>query len=102
MCRFSWRAILVGSSAEKLLGMDFSRDTVVHLGLSAALNRFVGVVAAAAVVGLIAGLFYRPLSMAAVGGVVMLVIGAAGFHRRACDSAAKAAPALLVVVRPCG
>jgi DoxX-like family len=91
-------AVLAGSSATKLLGTNFSTDTATHLGYSLALNRFVGLCEAAAVVGLIAGLFWRPLAIAAAGGVVLLTIGALGFHRRAGDSLGRAAPALLVLI----
>jgi hypothetical protein len=91
-------AVLAGSSATKLLGTSFSRDTAAHLGYSPALNRFVGVCEAAAVVGLIAGLFWRPLAIAAAGGVVLLMIGALGFHRHAGDSLGRAAPALLLLI----
>jgi DoxX-like family len=90
-------AVLAGSSATKLLGTRFSTDTAAHLGLSRRLNRFVGICEAAAVVGLIAGLCWRPLVIAAAAGVVLLMIGALGFHRRAGDSLGRAAPALLVL-----
>jgi DoxX-like family len=91
-------AVLAGSSATKLFGTKFSKDTAAHLGYSLSLNRVVGVCEAAAVVGLIAGLFWRPLAIAAAGGVVLLTIGALGFHRRAGDSLGRAAPALLVLI----
>ena len=91
-------AVLAGSSATKLLGTEFSTTTAEHLGMSLGLNRFVGVCEAAAVVGLIAGLFWRPLAIAAAGGVVAMLIGALIFHRRAGDSLGRAAPAAGVLV----
>jgi DoxX-like family len=91
-------AVLAGSSATKLLGTRFSRDTAAHLGYSQGLNRLIGVCEAAAVVGLIAGLFWRPFAIAAAGGVVLLMIGALTFHRRAGDSLARVTPALLVLL----
>jgi hypothetical protein len=91
-------AVLAGSSATKLLGTSFSNDTAAHLGISLALNRFVGVCEGAAVVGLVAGLFWRPLAIAAAGGVVLLMIGALSFHRRAGDSLGRASPALVVLL----
>ena len=91
-------AVLAGSSATKLLGTEFSTTTAEHLGMSLGLNRFVGVCEAAAVIGLVAGLFWRPMAIAAAAGVVVMLIGALVFHRRAGDSLARAAPAILVLI----
>ena len=67
-----------------------------HLGISSALTRFIGYCQIAAVVGLIAGLFWRPLGIAAATGVVLLMVGAVVFHRRVGDSIAPMMPALIV------
>ena len=91
-------AVLAGSAATKFLGTRFSTETAAHLGLSPALNRVVGICETAAVVGLVGGLLWWPLGIAAAGGVMLLMLGALTFHRRAGDSMATAAPALLVLV----
>jgi hypothetical protein len=58
-----------------------------HMGLSAGLVRFIGLAEAAAAVGLIVGLFWQPLGVAAAVGFAILLIGAVGFHAKAGDYA---------------
>lgn len=54
-------------------------------GLSAALVRFIGLAELAAAGGLIAGLFWRPIGIAAAAGFAVLLVGAVGFHAKAGD-----------------
>ncbi|WP_433788647.1 DoxX family protein [Actinoplanes sp. CA-252034] len=54
-------------------------------GLSAALVRFIGLAEVAAAGGLIAGLFWRPIGIAAAAGFAVLLIGAVIFHAKAGD-----------------
>jgi hypothetical protein len=58
-----------------------------HMGLSAGLVRFIGLAEVAAAVGLIVGLFWQPLGIAAAVGFAIVMIGAVGFHAKVGDYA---------------
>jgi hypothetical protein len=62
-----------------------ARENQVHLRISVALTRFIGCCQWAAVVGLIGGLFWRPLGIAAAIGLLLLLVGALLAHRRVGD-----------------
>lgn len=57
------------------------------MGLSAGLVRSIGLAEVAAAVGLIVGLFWQPLGIAAAIGFALTMVGAVGFHARAGDYA---------------
>ncbi|WP_144120176.1 DoxX family protein [Catellatospora sichuanensis] len=56
-----------------------------HLGVPPLLDRIVGGLAIAGAVGLLIGLAVGPVGIAAAGGLVLLMIGALGYHLRAGD-----------------
>ncbi|MFE7927655.1 DoxX family protein [Streptomyces sp. NPDC057456] len=56
-------------------------------GLSAPLVRFIGLAELAAATGLIAGLFWQPVGVAAALGFAVLLVGAVGFHAKSGDYA---------------
>uniref|UniRef100_UPI002F918BE3 DoxX family protein n=1 Tax=Streptomyces sp. NBC_01562 TaxID=2975879 RepID=UPI002F918BE3 len=56
-------------------------------GLSASLVRFIGLAEVAAAVGLVVGLFWQPLGIAAAAGFAVLLVGAVRFHAKAGDYA---------------
>ncbi|MFD5752500.1 DoxX family protein [Streptomyces sp. NPDC127033] len=58
-----------------------------HMGLSAGLVRFIGLAELAAAVGLVVGLFWQPLGIAAAIGFAITMAGAIVFHTRAGDYA---------------
>jgi hypothetical protein len=58
-----------------------------HMGLSAGLVRFIGLAEVSAAAGLIVGLFWQPLGIAAAVGFAVLLIGAIGFHAKVGDYA---------------
>ncbi len=66
-----------------LLKGDVSAGLQSHMGLSAGLVRFVGLAEVAAFVGLIVGLFWQPLGIAAAVGFGITMIGAVGYHAKA-------------------
>jgi hypothetical protein len=72
-----------------------SREDAAHIRISSALTRFIGWCLIAAVFGLIAGLFWGPLAIAASIGVLLLMIGAVIFHRRVGDSLVQLTRALV-------
>ncbi|WP_327425498.1 DoxX family protein (plasmid) [Streptomyces sp. NBC_01527] len=56
-------------------------------GLSAPLVRFIGLAELAAAVGLLAGLFWWPIGVAAALGFAVVLVGAVGFHAKSGDYA---------------
>ncbi len=62
-----------------------ARENQVHLRISVGLTRFIGWCQWASVVGLIGGLWWRPLGIAATIGLLLLLIGAVIAHRRVGD-----------------
>ena len=56
--------------------------------------RLIGVTELAAAAGILIGLWWHPLGLAAAAGMTLLLIGALITHRRAGDSGQEAAPAL--------
>jgi hypothetical protein len=71
-----------------------------HLGVSAGLTRLIGLAEVAAAAGLVIGIFWQPLGIAAAAGLVVLHIGAVGYHARAGDYADPKArgPAMAPIV----
>lgn len=66
------KAFLKGPAVEQLTGR----------GLSPALVRFIGAAEAAGAVGLVIGIFWHPLGIAAAIGLVIVFVGAVVFHAR--------------------
>jgi hypothetical protein len=95
---------LAAGVPKALLKGDVSAGLQSHMGLSAGLVRFVGPADVAATGGLIIGLFWRPLGIAAAIGFTITMIGAVGFHAKAGDYADPAtrgnamAPVILTAV----
>jgi uncharacterized membrane protein len=73
-----------------------AREEGQHLKMSRGLSRFVGLCQLAAVIGLIGGVCWRPLSIAAAFGLMLLMVGAVIMHRRAGDSMQAMLPAMMV------
>ncbi|POX58161.1 hypothetical protein C3492_39470 [Streptomyces sp. Ru62] len=77
---------------------------LVAKGLSAGLVRFIGLAEAAAAVGLVVGIWWQPLGIAAAVGMAVLLLGAIGYHVKwgdYGDSASRGgamAPVLFLVV----
>lgn len=67
-----------------------------HLQISTGLSRFVGWCQLAGAIGLIAGLCWRPLSIAAAVGLMLMMVGAVVMHRRVNDSMQATLPAVVV------
>ena len=95
---------LAAGAPKALLKGDVSAGLQSHMGLSAGLVRFVGLAEVAAAGGLIIGLFWQPLGIAAAIGFTITMIGAVGFHAKAGDYADPAtrgnamAPVILTAV----
>ena len=89
-------ACLVPGSA-KLLGHPKMQKSAAHFGIPWHHYRLIGVAELAAAAGVLAGLWWHPLGVAAAAGMVVLLIGALITHRRALDTAKEMAPALLTL-----
>jgi len=89
-------ACLVPASA-KLLGHPKMQKSAAHFGIPWRHYRLIGVAELAAAAGVLIGLWWHPLGVAAAAGMALLLIGALITHRRALDSAKEMAPALLTL-----
>ena len=86
------------SSSIKLLGVSQSLEIRDHLGVSPTLWRVIGILELAGVVGVLVGLAWAPIGVAAAIGLALLSVGAVAFHVRASDGLAKTAPAVIAIV----
>lgn len=80
-------ATLAAGTPKALLKGDVSTGLQSHMGLSAGLVRFIGLAEVAAAIGLIVGLFWQPLGIAAAIGFAITMVGAVGFHAKVGDYA---------------
>ena len=84
-------------AAGKLLGHPKMRHAAGHFGIPWPRYRLIGVAELAAAGGVLAGLWWHPLGLAAAAGMTLLLLGALITHRRAADSGKETAPALLAL-----
>jgi uncharacterized membrane protein YphA (DoxX/SURF4 family) len=89
-------ACLLPGSA-KVLGHPKMQKSAAHFGIPWRRYRLIGVAELAAGAGVLAGLWWHPLGVAAAAGMILLLTGAVITHRRALDSAKEMAPALLAL-----
>lgn len=83
--------------AAKLTGHPKMRDSAAHFGFRWQRYRLIGVAELAAAAGVLAGLWWHPLGLAAAAGMAALLTGAVITHRRARDTGKETAPALLTL-----
>jgi hypothetical protein len=86
------------SSSIKLLGAPQSLAIRDHLGVTPVLWRVIGLLELAGVIGVLAGLAWAPIGVAAAIGLALLSVGAVAFHVRASDGFAKTAPAVIAIL----
>lgn len=80
--------VSLGAGAPKaLLKGEVPQRLQEHMQLSPGLVRFIGLAEVAAAAGLVIGIWWRPLGIAAAVGMAVLLVGATGFHVRAGDYA---------------
>ena len=75
-----------------------ARKNQAHLGISVARTRFIGWCQWASVVGLIGGLWWRPIGIAATVGLLLLLIGAVLAHRKVGDPVKELTKAIVCFV----
>jgi hypothetical protein len=90
-------ALFAFSSSIKLLGVPRSLEIRDHLGVKPMQWRMIGVLELAGVAGVLVGLVWAPIGIAAAIGLALLSIGAIAFHLRASDGAVDMAPAVIGV-----
>ena len=74
------------------------RKSAAHFGISWSRYRLIGVAELAAAAGILIGLWWHPLGVAAAAGMALLLVGAIVTHRKAADSVKDMAPALVGLV----
>jgi hypothetical protein len=79
----------------KLFGVRQSLAIRDHLGVKPAQWRVIGILELAGVTGVLVGLAWAPIGVAAAIGLSLLSLGAIVFHGRASDSATDTAPAVI-------
>ena len=84
-------------AAGKLTGNPKMRKSAAHFGIPWPRYRLIGVAELAAAAGVLVGLWWHPLGVAAAAGMTLLLLGALIAHRRATDSGKEMAPALLAL-----
>ena len=88
-------ALFTFSSSIKLLGVSQSLAIRDHLGVKPVQWRLIGACELAGVAGVLVGLMWAPIGIAAAIGLALLSVGAIAFHLRASDSAKDTAPAVI-------
>jgi uncharacterized membrane protein YphA (DoxX/SURF4 family) len=84
-------------AAGKLTGQPKMRQSAAHFGIPWPRYRLIGAAEAAAAAGILIGLWWHPLGVAAAAGMALLLLGAVITHRRAGDTGKEAAPALIAL-----
>ena len=85
------------ASSIKLLGVRQSLEVRDHLGISATNWRGIGLLELAGVIGVLVGLRWSPIGIAAAVGLALLSVGAIVSHVRASDRADQSVPAAIGV-----
>jgi hypothetical protein len=91
----SLAALFTFASLIKLLGVQQSLAIRDHLGVAPLQWRVIGLLELAGVAGVLMGLVWPPIGIAAAVGLTLLSLGAIGFHVRKSDSLADTAPAVI-------
>ena len=85
-------------AAGKLTGQPRMRKSAAHFGIPWPRYRLIGVAELAAAAGIVIGLWWHPLGVAAAAGMAVLLVGAIVTHREAADSVKDMVPALVGLV----
>lgn len=91
-------ALFTFSASIKLLGVAKSLEIRDHLGVKPLQWRLIGACELAGVAGVLVGLMWSPIGIAAAIGLAVLTIGAIAYHVRKSDRVADLAPAVIGVV----
>jgi hypothetical protein len=87
--------LLASAGIPKVLNTSTAQGNTAHLGISTQLSRMIGVAELAAMLGLLVGIIWRPLAIVTAAAVILLMVGALGYHLKARDNAQAMLPAVL-------
>ena len=90
-------ALFMFAASIKLIGVAKSLEVRDHLGVSATQWRMIGGLELAGVAGVLVGLWWAPIGIAAAVGLALLSVGAIAFHVRASDRISDWVPAVIGV-----
>jgi uncharacterized membrane protein YphA (DoxX/SURF4 family) len=85
-------------AAAKLTGQPQMRKSAAHFGIPWPRYRLIGIAELAAAAGILIGLWWHPLGLAAAAGMALLLVGATITHRKAADNLKEAAPAWMALL----
>ena len=85
-------------AAAKLTGQPRMQESAAHFGIPWPRYRLIGMAELAAAAGIVIGLWWHPLGVAAAAGMTLLLAGAIITHRKVADSAKEMAPALVALL----
>jgi DoxX-like family len=91
-------AMMAFPGALKLAGVQHMREGAEHFGIPWSRYRLIGVAEIAAVVGLLLGLHWRALGVLTGACVILLLLGALGYHVRARDKATNTGGAVVCLL----
>ncbi|HEX5298642.1 MAG TPA: DoxX family protein [Streptosporangiaceae bacterium] len=91
-------AACMAPAAAKLAGHPRMRHAAAHFGIPWSRYRLIGVAEIAAAAGILIGLWWHPLGLAAAAGMAVLLVGAIVTHRKASDGAKEMAPAVVALL----
>ncbi len=94
--------LLLVAALSKVTGQQSMRDMAAHLAVPWPRYRAIGYLELAAVAGIVVGLWWAWLGVAAGTGVVLLMVGAVVVHVRAKDPVPAMGPALALLVLAAG
>jgi len=90
-------AVCLLPAAAKLMGVPAVRESAAHFGIPWPRYRLIGVAELAAAAGVLIGLWWHPLGLAAAAGMALLLLAAVITHQRAKDGGKEMAPALIAL-----
>ncbi|MEW2306153.1 DoxX family protein [Streptomyces sp. NPDC006655] len=82
----------------KIAAVPVMRQAAAHLGMSTGVHRVVGALEVAGVAGVLLGLTWMPLGVAAATGLALLMVAAALVHLRHGDPPPRAVPAAVMAL----
>ncbi|WP_419994830.1 DoxX family protein [Streptomyces boninensis] len=88
-------ALFAAIGTAKIIAFPAVRREAQHLGFTVGGYRLIGAAELAAAAGLLTGLLWTPLAIAACAGLIALLIGAVLVLRRVGDPLARALPAVI-------
>lgn len=90
--------VFCGAGSAKLSGSKKMTDQLAHLGVGPGLMRLIGAAQLLGAAGVLVGLWFGPLGVAAALGLTVMMVGAVVYHVRAGDSAQEMSGAVIVLL----